>query len=458
MNRTVLLAPLALLAACSTSATVPMMEPAAVTFHKDIEPLLQQHCLICHSDGNIAPFPLLTYDEARVRAPTMAAQTAAHTMPPWGARTTSECQPPFSWKGDIQLSDDEIALFQSWSEAGAPEGDPADAPPPWQAKSYDLSNVSATLMPAQPFATSGSQDQFRCFPLDLPISQLEYINGVFFKPGNSAVVHHAVLFTDPTGASSALAGSAGSYDCFGGAGVPNPGVLGVWAPGGTPIELPSNIGMPVAPGTKLVMQIHYHPAGSNGESDQTAVELRYTTARPDYILITSGVGNYPGALPGGDGLQPDPDDRTSSPEFRIPAMSTHHTETMVFTMPSTINGAPVPQIWIYGMMAHMHLAGVDEKITSTKPSGAQTCLMQEPQWNFGWQRFYAYDAPVDQLPELQPGDKIQVRCTYDNSPSNQQLFSAWAEAGVTPKDIYLGEQTFDEMCLVLPQLLVKNPL
>jgi hypothetical protein len=66
--------------------------------------------------------------------------------------------------------------------------------------------------------------------------------------------------------------------------------------------------------------------------------------------------------------------------------------------------------------------------------------------------------PVDQLPVLEAGDKIRVRCSYDNSPSNQQLFNAWAAARATPNDIYLGEQTFDEMCLVLPQLLINNPL
>jgi hypothetical protein len=462
----------AALVACSGgNPSDPLFQPSPApntgtsgpTFHKDIEPILQDHCQGCHSPGNIAPISLMTYADVGPVAGVVAIQTSQRLMPPWGAPTTSECTPPFPWKNDLSLTDAQIATIQAWSQAGAPEGDPKDAPPPRPPSAPGLPGLQADLAPQAPFTAGGSQDEFRCFVLDPKLTSLAYVNGVFFVPGNAKVVHHAVLVTDPTGASAAMADATGSFDCFSFPALPNEAVLGVWTPGGVPIELPPNMGTPMVAGSKLVLQIHYHPAGvASSAPDLTHVQLRYTSARPDYILVTTAVGNYPYALPNGDGRIPQPDDPATGPLFRIPANSSGHIEEMQFTMPATINGAYVPTIWIYGLMGHMHLAGQDIKVdllkTST-PAGTDTCLMQDPNWRFAWQRFYAYDAPIAQLPILAPGDKIRVRCTYDNTTNNQQLEAARKDqTNGIPTDIYLGEQTLDEMCLAIPQLLVKNTL
>jgi hypothetical protein len=39
--------------------------PAAVTFHRDVEPILQKSCQECHRPGEIAPMSLLTYEQVR---------------------------------------------------------------------------------------------------------------------------------------------------------------------------------------------------------------------------------------------------------------------------------------------------------------------------------------------------------------------------------------------------------
>ena len=57
------------------------------TYHRDIAPILQQHCQDCHRPGQVAPFSLLTYDHARKRAADLAAVTHAKLMPPWPAST-----------------------------------------------------------------------------------------------------------------------------------------------------------------------------------------------------------------------------------------------------------------------------------------------------------------------------------------------------------------------------------
>ena len=36
-----------------------------VTFAKNVAPILQQHCQVCHHVGTVAPMSLVTYGEAR---------------------------------------------------------------------------------------------------------------------------------------------------------------------------------------------------------------------------------------------------------------------------------------------------------------------------------------------------------------------------------------------------------
>ena len=59
-----------------------------------------------------------------------------------------------------------------------------------------------------------------------------------------------------------------------------------------------------------------------------------------------------------------------------------------------------------------------------------------------------YDAPLDQVPTAKPGDFLFMRCTYDNSMSNPYVVDALEEQGLdAPVDVFLGEETLDEMCL-----------
>ena len=139
--------------------------PSGVTFHKDLEPVLQRSCQSCHVSGGIAPFPLLDYEQTKPFAALMVAQTASRTMPPWHAQNTDECTVPLPWKHDTRLSDEEIALFAAWRDAGTPEGDPNDAPTPLE-PSTGLPGVQLELKPAEPYTLEPGADEFRCFILD----------------------------------------------------------------------------------------------------------------------------------------------------------------------------------------------------------------------------------------------------------------------------------------------------
>ena len=98
----------------------------APTYSKEVARILEQNCRECHRKGQVGPFALDTYDQARKRAEDIAAVAEDRSMPPWKA--APNVGPKF--KHDRSLSSQDIATLSSWAEAGAPEGDPADLPPP----------------------------------------------------------------------------------------------------------------------------------------------------------------------------------------------------------------------------------------------------------------------------------------------------------------------------------------
>ena len=104
---------------------------AAVTFTKDIAPILQRSCQNCHRPDSLAPMSLLTYEDARPYAAAIKRRTSIRskqgTMPPWYIEKGIGIQ---QYKNDISLSDEEVAKIARWADSGAPHGNPADMPPP----------------------------------------------------------------------------------------------------------------------------------------------------------------------------------------------------------------------------------------------------------------------------------------------------------------------------------------
>lgn len=120
-----------LLLAFSGLAISPALSAQEVTFHKDIEPILQRSCQTCHRGGGVAPMPLVTYDETAPFAGLIEYKTSlrdrAGAMPPFYAEKNIGIQ---HIKDDPSLSDAELAAISTWARSGAPKGDAADAPAP----------------------------------------------------------------------------------------------------------------------------------------------------------------------------------------------------------------------------------------------------------------------------------------------------------------------------------------
>src|SRR3954471_6742934 len=111
------------------------------TFTKDIAPIFQQKCESCHRPDNMAPMSLMTYEEARPWARSIAARVAGRQMPPWHIDKTVGIQ---NFKNDRSLSDQQVERVARWSAAGAPKGDPKDMPAPkkWNDESNGWTEAS----------------------------------------------------------------------------------------------------------------------------------------------------------------------------------------------------------------------------------------------------------------------------------------------------------------------------
>jgi len=431
----------ALICGCSSSDETT----TSPTFHRDIEPIVQRRCQDCHLGGGVAPMSLVTYAEVAAVSQLVVTETQARRMPPWGALETDECKPRNGYRDDLHLSQYELATLAAWHAAGAPEGDPDDAPPPRAPLPTSLADPSIELAAREPFAVESGSDRFRCLVLDPEVSEDRWIDGFHLVPGAREVVHHALLYEDPTRASLAHAAVGDGYDCFGGPNLSGETrLLAGWAVGTQPIETEPGVAIRLSAGSLLVLQIHYHPHGES-TLDASRLQLRFASSAPDHRLEMLLLGNFDTAA---EGLEPGPND-DHGVEFNIVAGAAGHSETMHVTIPAL----PVPEVRVYGVAHHLHYLGTDMKTEivrgeATAEEPERECLLQTPQWDYRWQRFYRYAAPLEALPPLRAGDQLRFRCTYDNTLDNPRVRQALGEQGLTaPVDVHLGETTLDEMCI-----------
>jgi hypothetical protein len=422
-------------------------EPLGPTWHQDIAPLVAEKCSGCHTDGGIGPFSLEGYAEAAAWAPIALDAMMAGEMPPWGQDNTDDCQPRLPFIGDPRFSDEQIELFSAWIDAGTLEGDPATAAPLPEPPQTELVDADHEFPIPSGIDIEPGPDQLWCFVIDPQFAEDTFVDGMQIIPGNSTIVHHALVYVDETGESDAIADANGRYECFGGPEVDG-SLIAVWAPGVPPQETPESVAIRIPAGAKLVVQIHYHPTGVVQTDPDTAVAFREADGVPAYIGEYALPGNESSLDGNGYGLQAGPNDQ-GEPEFRIPAGVQGHTERMLVYVPPLFEEAIIWQA-----SSHMHYLGTDMRlgIDRFQPEPDtdidEECFVQTPYYNFEWQRGYRYDAPLDQMPTVRPGDVLTLDCTYDNSLNNPHLADALADQGLdAPIDVFLGEETLDEMCL-----------
>ncbi len=389
----------------------------AVTFHGQVQPLLFQHCADCHRPGGVAPFPLLTFEDAAKRAKDLADVTARRYMPPWLPAPGSH---PFV--GERRLGDGDIALFRQWADAGAPRGDPSKAPPqPTWNDGWQLGKPDLVVRLPQPYTVQADgKDVYRNFVLPLNLPQARHVRAWELRP-HSRAAHHAFLRVDAVGEGRRLDGKDPDPG-FPGMDVPSViqapgGHFASWQPGAAPQQNAPGLAWTLQPGTDLILQAHLQPTGIP-EPFQPELGLYFTDQAPTNQPMKLGLGRV---------------------EIDVPPGQSNVMVQDEFVLPAEVD--------VLGVLPHTHYLGRRIEGTAIRPDGREETLLLIPDWDFNWQGAYRFRDPV-RLPE---GTRLRLALTFDNSTNNaRNPFSP-------PRRARYGPNTTDEMAELWVQLLPRTP-
>lgn len=317
--------------------------------------------------------------------------------------------------------------------------------------------VPAAYTPSPP---STGTDDYRCFLLDPKLSRDAVVTGVDVVPGNPEVVHHVILFrVPPQQVSRAQALDAEQpgqgWTCFGGSGVDNQGAsldaapwLGAWAPGGGERVLAKDLGMPLAKGSRVVMQVHYNLLAGRGP-DTTAARLRVAPDDGTRRTLQTVLLPAPVELPCRPGHTGPLCSRPASvadvtQRFGTVAGLTGNYLNMVCKGigPSSTQRCTRPvtePATIRAVAGHMHLLGRSIRVTVNRGQPDERRVLDIPVWDFDDQG----SRPVSPAVHVDRGDTLTVECTHDQGL--RDVLPAFE--GQPERYVVWGEGTTDEMCL-----------
>lgn len=339
----------------------------------------------------------------------------------------------------------------------------AGSPPP--AAALRPGERFSTLTMAQPYtpvAPDGATDEYRCFLVDPGLTKAAYLTGSQFLPQNAAIVHHAIFFrVDPKGAAAARKTDAETpgpgWTCFGNAGLGEDAAwVAHWAPGANETLLQPDVGYPMAPGSQLVMQVHYNllaTQGKPGGTDQSSIRLRLsdrsdlrplqTALLPAAVELACGPGEA-GPLCDRQAAVRDLTHRFGAQAAAMVDGLNKRCEQGRTPVPAPVQTCdhPVPgPATIYAVAGHMHLLGRSISIELNPGTAGARTLLDVPNYNFDEQAIRPLAEPV----MVKRGDTLRVTCRHDVGlrqmlPQLQHL---------PPRYVVWGEGTSDEMCLGL---------
>jgi len=389
----------------------------AITFTKDIAPIVWRRCASCHRPGEIGPFSLLSYDDVKRRARLIETIVTARVMPPWkpgGAHGVFE--------DDRRLTDDELRTLQRWFASGALEGNSADLPPmPAWTDGWKLGVPDLIVTMPEPYSVpAGGPDIFRSFVIPIPVTRPRYVRAIEFRPDNPRVVHHANLGVDRTQTSRQLdardpePGYNGSMAIE--ARYPEGQLLG-WTPGQAPHASPDGMAWRLEPGSDLVAQLHLQPTGK-AERVRVSIGVFFTDAPPARTPVGLRLGRE---------------------TIDIPPGTRAYTIIDRYVLPVDVD--------LFAIQPHAHNLARRMEVHAQLPDGTTRPLIAIDDWDFRWQDVYRYAAPI----ALPKGTAIAMRYTYDNSAANPR------NPQHPPARVVWGQNTSDEMGDLWLQVAARTP-
>jgi len=400
----------ALFAGVATAAE-PVRTP---TFTKDVAPIFQAKCETCHRTDSMAPMSLATYQEARPWARSIKTRVAARQMPPWHVDKNVGIQ---EFTNDRSLTDTEIDTITRWVDAGAPQGDPKDMPPPvaWpDAAVWNYANRFGgppDLIIRSPSFTmpAHAQDAWdkRATACGDAVTEPRWVRAVEIRPATNKgrkIVHHALARLSQDDAVDNAAAANTDDDSGVNAG---PGLFMEWAVGKQGEIMRSDTGKLLLPGCQFVWDIHYSAAG---EEITNNVEL--------------GIYLYP---------------KGQEPKFRqvLHLMGTGGIDIPPNTIKPTQGFFVMKQNGrVESFQPHMHLRGKAMMMEAILPSGQRQVLSHVDNFNFNWHNSYYY--ADDAAPLLPKGTILRITAWHDNTTANK--------SNPDPNQwVGSGDRTVDEM-------------
>jgi hypothetical protein len=361
------------------------------TFYRDIQPLLQNHCQECHRPGEAAPMPFLTYNQVRPWVKSIRAQVLARKMPPWFA---DPCCGKFS--NDRSLSASERDAVARWADAGAPEGNPRQAPPArvWPPGWNLPAPPDAVLGTVKPFPVPAKGTvEYQYFIVPTGFTSDRWVNAVECKPSNRSVVHHAVVYIREPGQTWTH-------------GPTKSDILTIYTPGASADVLPEGMAKLVKAGSDLVFEIHYTPNGKLTQ-DQTQVAMIFAKSPPQKRVLTLQMDNGTFVISPGD------------PNYRVTTWGTLPNDALLL-----------------GFFPHMHLRGKAFEYTRVVGDGQPETLLKVSAFDFYWQLSYKLARPLP----LKKGTRLEWIAWFDNSANNSRNPDPTAE-------VRYGQQSWEEMMI-----------
>ncbi len=378
--------------------------PANVTFTKDIAPIMQKNCQVCHRPGEIAPMSFQTFKEVRPWARSIRESVVTRKMPPWFA------DPQFgAFSNDCRLSQKEIETITAWVDGGAKEGDAKDMPPnPKFPEGWTIGKPDVVIsMPEAYNVPERGVIPYKYFAVPTNLTEDKYVQFAEIKQGNRKIVHHVIVDVlnpepgkepkpgeiDPT---MSRRKNDGDSD----------GRLVGWAPGEAPLTLRNGQAKLLKKGSWLVFQVHYTTYGVAG-SDSSSVALIFSKTPVEKRVITAGAFQTNLAIPPGE------------PNYEA-------TSEFAFKEDSHIDS----------LHPHMHFRGKDFTFKLVYPDGTSKMLLSVPHYDFNWQLTYTLKEEI----AAPKGSKLVCVAHYDNSTNNK--FNP-----DPTKLVKWGPQTWDEMMI-----------
>ena len=366
------------IALLSLRGEVLAQEGSEVTFARDIAPLIQQNCQECHQPGSIAPMSLIEYDDVRLWAPRIRERVAARIMPPWHVNPYLGIQ---DFKNSRALTEQEIATFVSWADAGAPEGDPADLPAPVSfptGENYRMLHVLGPpdlVIKTDPFTVPAhGNDQWWRPEVPTGLTTDRWVRALEVLPSyplGRSVTHHFL-------ATAVQETNLG-------------GLLTEWAVGKVGEQYAEGTGKLLEADGSIDFEVHYFPSGTEVPNDQ----------------VSLGIWLYP------EGYEPEfPTvlrmfNIAPQGSLEIPPHSTPIFEN------SFVMRTPVR---IQSFQAHQHLRGKGMSMEAIYPNGRKQLLGLIDNFQFNWHNNYIFSDDV--APLLPAGTILKFNMWFDNTENN----------------------------------------